>query len=91
VPLGARLGVTILAGTDASGTVAEEVAHLRGFGLEPAAALGAATTTARTFLGVPAMTLGAPADVVTYDADPREHSEVLDRPAAIVLRGQRIA
>ena len=91
VPLGARLGVTILAGTDASGTVAEEVAHLREFGLEPAAALRAATTAARTFLGAPAMTVGAPADVVTYDADPREHPEVLDRPAAVVLRGQRIS
>jgi imidazolonepropionase-like amidohydrolase len=87
LPIAARLGVTILAGTDVAGTLAGEVAHLQRLGLEPVAA---ATTAAREFLGRPALGIGAPADVVTYDDDPREHPEVLDRPSTILLHGRRI-
>lgn len=92
VPLAARYGVTVLAGTDTAphGSIAGEAALLVEYGLDPLDALRAATTAARAFLGVPGITDGAPADVVTYDADPRDDPEVLSTPAAVVLRGVRV-
>src|SRR5206468_12858695 len=58
----ARLGVTILAGTDMypPGSIWREVAALQGTDLDPARALAAASTTARAFLGEPALEEGAP-------------------------------
>lgn len=90
VPVADRLGVTILAGTDTVGTIVDEVGRLIEYGLEPMAALRAATTAARTFLGEPSLEDGAVADVVTFDDDPRDDPEVLRRPAAVVLRGRRV-
>ncbi len=52
--------------------------------------LRAATTGARSYLGLPSLEAGAPADLVTYDADPRNDPEVLATPAAVVARGRRI-
>jgi imidazolonepropionase-like amidohydrolase len=88
----AELGVTVLAGTDANphGTIADEVALLAEMGLSPIAALSAASSRAREFLGVPAWAPGMPADVVTYDADPRTDLTVLHRPAAVIRRGRRV-
>ena len=92
LPRAVALGVPVLAGTDtvAHGALAGEVRLLVEFGLAPLDALRAATTTARAFLGAPGLDDGAPADLVTYDADPREDPEVLARPAAVVLRGTRV-
>lgn len=90
LPTAARLGVTVMAGTDVAGTVAGEVARLAEFGLEPADALAAATTAARAFLRVPALDDGAPADVVTFDGDPREDPAILWQPVAILLGGRRV-
>lgn len=86
LPLAAQLGVTVMAGTDEEphGSLAEEVAALARFGLEPAQAIAAATTAPRACLGLPGLEDGAPADLVTFDADPREDLAVLARPAAIV-------
>ena len=91
VPLARRLGVPVLTGSDVVGSVPGEVVWLTRLGLEPAEALAAATTTARAFLGVPGPLDGGPADLVTYDADPREDPEVLTRPAAVLHGGRRIA
>lgn len=90
LPAAHRLGVPILTGSDVVGTVAGEVAAFVALGLDPTAALAAATTTARDYLGLPALAAGAPADLVTYDADPRDDPEVLRRPAAVVARGRRV-
>ena len=90
LPIAEQLGVPILAGTDTVGTVVDEVRRLIEYGLEPVAALRSATTTARTFLGEAGLEDGAPADVVTFDADPRDDPDVLARPAAVVLRGRRV-
>ena len=90
LPVAAGLGVTILTGTDVFGTVPREVALLSRFGLSPAAALAAASTSARSFLGLAELAAGRPADLVTYDADPRDDPDVLARPAAVVARGVRI-
>jgi imidazolonepropionase-like amidohydrolase len=86
----AERGVTILAGTDTAGPITGEIAHLIEYGLGPQLALRAATTDARAFLGLPGLDDGAPADVVTFEADPREDPDVLGRPAAVLLRGTRV-
>ena len=93
LPLGQRLGVPVLAGTDwfPSVTLADEVAELARFGLAPADALAAATTAARAFLGVPGLDEGAPADLVVFRDDPRRDFSALRRPAVIVLRGTPVA
>jgi imidazolonepropionase-like amidohydrolase len=91
IPVAQQLGVTILAGTDTAGTVADEVRQLIDFGLTPTEALRSATTIARAFLAAPGIEEGASADVITFDADPREDPDVLRTPTSIVLRGVRIA
>jgi imidazolonepropionase-like amidohydrolase len=91
IPVAQQLGVTILAGTDTAGTVVDEVRQLIDFGLTPTEALRSATTAARAFLGAPGIEDGAAADVITFDADPREDPDVLRTPTSIVLRGVRIA
>jgi imidazolonepropionase-like amidohydrolase len=85
-----RLGVTILAGSDIVGTIPREVALLTELGLTPQAALAAAGTAARSFLGVGGLVAGRPADLVTYHHDPRADPETLARPAAVVSGGVRI-
>ncbi len=89
LPVAARHGVTILAGTDMlpHGNVALEMDALVRHGLEPRVALGAASTGARSFLGMPNIVEGAPADVVLYEADPRNDPEVLRRPSLVMLGG----
>ena len=85
-------GVPIFAGTDAGGMIAhgriaDEVEALRGVGLSPTEALGAACWDARAWLGRPALRHGASADLVCYAEDPRTPG-VLDHPALIMLRGR---
>lgn len=53
-----------------------------------AVALAAGSWAARAYLGLGALTPGAPADAVVYDADPRTDLTVLDRPRAVILRGR---
>ncbi|MGV1010531.1 MAG: amidohydrolase family protein [Dermatophilaceae bacterium] len=89
-----RAGVTVLAGTDAGqsphGLIVEQIRMLAECGLPAARAIGAASWAARTYLGLPGLEPGAPADLVVYDTDPREDFDVLDRPALIVLGGRPI-
>jgi imidazolonepropionase-like amidohydrolase len=91
LPLAASLGVPVLAGTDVAGSLPGEVGWLVHCGLSPLDALRSATVVARTFLGRPGLVDGSPADVVTFDADPREDPSVLAKPAAVLRRGERIA
>jgi imidazolonepropionase-like amidohydrolase len=88
-----RAGVTILAGTDMlpPGSVAEEVASLAAHGLSPRAALAAATTAPRAFLGRQALADGAPADVVVFRHDPRQDPHLLARPDLVLRAGRIIA
>jgi imidazolonepropionase-like amidohydrolase len=85
LPLAARLGVPVLAGTDVTGSIPREVALLAQLGLEPEQALAAASTWPRRFLGAPAA-----ADIVTYHHDPRQDPGQLTSPAAIVVAGVRL-
>lgn len=85
-------GVPVFAGTDAGGMVAhgriaDEVSALGRIGMSPTAALGAASWTAREWLGRPSLEHGASADFVCYTADPREPG-VLNHPDLVVLRGR---
>lgn len=88
--LAQRLGVPVLAGTDTAGTIAREVALLAECGLEPAAALKAATTVGYRFLGEPFDQAGRPTTLVTYQDDPREDLGVLSSPSAIITDGVRV-
>ncbi|MFJ5774559.1 amidohydrolase family protein [Streptomyces sp. NPDC093094] len=86
-------GVAVFAGTDSfpCGTVVSEVEWLVRAGLPVEAALGAASWSARSWLGLPGLVDGAPADLVAYDTDPTLDSSVLARPSRIILRGRVIA
>jgi imidazolonepropionase-like amidohydrolase len=86
-------GVPVFAGTDAGGgidhgRIADEVRALHAAGVPAEAALAAASWSARSWLGLPCIEEGAPADVVVYDADPRADLDTLARPRHVVLRGE---
>lgn len=86
-------GVPIYAGTDAGSTIAhgrigDEVDALRGIGMSPTDALGAACWDARVWLRRPALVDGAPADLVCYADDPRHGAAVVHNPALVILRGR---
>jgi imidazolonepropionase-like amidohydrolase len=83
-------GVVVLAGTDSfpCGTVANEVEWLMRGGLSADSALAAASWGARSWLGLPGLVDGAPADLVVYDVDPTKDPRVLAHPTAIILRGR---
>jgi imidazolonepropionase-like amidohydrolase len=84
-------GVTVLAGTDAGmgphGAVGHEVRLLCDAGLDAGTALGAGSWTARSWLGLPGLEQGAPADLVAYRDDPRADPVVLASPVLVVLDG----
>lgn len=86
-------GVPVFAGTDAGGSlahgrIADEVAELVAAGIPPVDALSAATWRARSWLGRPGLTEGAPADLVVFAADPCQDVRELARPRRVVLRGR---
>ncbi len=86
-------GVRIFAGTDAGGMIVhgrigDEVEALKGIGMSPTEALGAACWDARRWLGRPALDDGASADLLCYKDDPRHGPQVLQRPDMVILRGQ---
>lgn len=86
-------GVTVLAGTDSwpCGTVAAEVSQLINAGLPAEDAIAAASWRARQWLGLPALTDGAPADLVAYDTDPTVDPSALAHPSRIILKGRVVA
>lgn len=86
-------GIPIYAGTDAGsnvehGRIADEVDALKGIGMTPTEALGAACWDARSWLGRPALEHGASADLLCYHQDPRDGAAVLSRPDRVILRGR---
>lgn len=85
-------GVTILAGTDShpTGGIVDEIQALADAGLKTHLALGAGSWTARSYLGLPGLTDGGPADAVIYQFDPRSDLGELRRPLAILLRGKLV-
>lgn len=90
LPFAAGHGVTIMTGTDVVGTIPREVALLAELGLPPRTALGAATTAARRFLGFADLAEGEPADLVSYQTDPRDDPAALSHPATVFMHGTRL-
>jgi len=90
LPVAAASGVTIMTGSDVVGSIPREVALLAELGLPPVAALAAATTAARRFLGFADLDDGELADLVSYDDDPRDDPAVLAHPVAVFVRGTRV-
>jgi imidazolonepropionase-like amidohydrolase len=86
-------GVTMLAGTDSRphGGIAGEIRALVAAGVSPHDALAAASWTARSYLGLPGLVDGAPADAVVFDGDPRTDLGHLDKPRAVIVRGRRMS
>lgn len=87
-------GVPLLMGSDAGGTINHgllpaELAEVVRAGLPGTDVLAAASWRGRQLLGAEAIAENASADVVVYQADPREDIEVLAEPAAVILRGKR--
>lgn len=85
-------GISIYCGTDAGamvphGRVVAEIRALHDAGLPATEALAAGSWAARTWLGLPGLEEGAPADLVVYDTDPRSDLGTLAEPARIVVRG----
>jgi imidazolonepropionase-like amidohydrolase len=85
-------GVEVLAGTDAGqgphGRIVNQIEMLAAAGLPTRDAIGAASWVARRYLRLPGLEPGAPADFVTYPADPAVDVDVLRRPRRIVLGGR---
>jgi len=84
--------VPIYAGTDAGsmvahGRIADEIDALKGIGMSPTEALGAACWSAREWLGRPGIEHGASADLVCYKDDPRRGAGVVNNPDLVILRG----
>jgi imidazolonepropionase-like amidohydrolase len=88
-------GVPVYAGTDAGGEIGhgrivDEVIALAEAGLGAHRALGAASWSAREWLGHEGIADGAPADLLACHTDPREDLNGLRAPAVAVLRGIRV-
>jgi imidazolonepropionase-like amidohydrolase len=86
-------GVPVYAGSDAGsmiahGRIADEVEALKGIGMSPTEALGAACWDARRWLDRPGLDHGASADLLCYAEDPRQGPAVLNRPDLVILRGK---
>ena len=80
--------VTIMAGSDEKPEdFAQEIILLNEYGLSPQAALAAAADHARAYLGLPPFAVGAAADVVLFNTDPRQNLNVLRQPSAIISNG----
>jgi imidazolonepropionase-like amidohydrolase len=89
-------GVPVFAGTDAGGQlphglIVDEVRALHDAGLPLPAALAAASWGARSWLGLPCIEEGAPADVVVYEADPRADLDTLARPQRMLRNGRVVS
>jgi imidazolonepropionase-like amidohydrolase len=86
-------GVPVFAGTDAGGGIAhgrivDEIVELHAAGHPDA--LGAASWSARDWLGRPGLAVGAPADLLVFREDPRRDPAVLREPASVLLRGRAV-
>jgi imidazolonepropionase-like amidohydrolase len=83
-------GVTVLAGTDSipHGNVANEVELLASAGLPGQSAVGAASWSARQFLGYPGLEEGGLADITVYGDDPTVDVGILRCPALRILKGR---
>lgn len=85
-------GVTLMIGTDElpHGALVREIMTLHEYGVAPTDLIAAASVRARTFLDLPAVAPGTRADLVSFEADPRDDMTQLARPTAIICGGTRV-
>lgn len=88
-----ELGIAVLAGSDlhlAHGGVAAEAVRLAEYGLDTETAIAAVSAAAYDYLGQHdrGFAPGLPADVVFFEADPREDLTVLSRPVLAIRHGR---
>lgn len=88
-------GVPVYAGTDAGGGIAhgrivDEITALRDCGFSATGAIGAASWSAREWLGYLGIADYAAADLLVYPDDPRANLDVLREPSHILLRGRLV-
>ncbi|CAN5455270.1 amidohydrolase family protein [soil metagenome] len=86
-------GIPVYVGTDAGGQLphglaAREIEALTQAGFPVIEALGAATWSARRWLGRPGIVEGESADLVVYRDDPRLDVRTVADPHRVILRGQ---
>jgi imidazolonepropionase-like amidohydrolase len=93
LPVAAELGITILAGSDTlpPADFWREIDTLGRYGLTPDKALAAGTSEARQYLGAPDLREGSVADVVLYEADPREDPDILASPSLVMVDGMIVS
>lgn len=86
-------GVPLLVGSDElpHGSFVEEALALHRLGVPAHVVVASATTTARAFLGLPALEPGAPADLVVFASDPRHDLQALGRPRSVMALGALVA
>jgi imidazolonepropionase-like amidohydrolase len=95
VAMALEAGIPVYAGTDAGGgithgRIVDEVVALHEMGMTTTEAIGAASWTARTWLGWSGIREAAAADIIAYEQDPRVDLNALRHPSRIVLRGRVI-
>src|SRR6202008_5044500 len=88
-------GIPVYAGTDAGGGIAhgrivDEIIALHEAGMTTEQALGAASWTARGWLGWSGIRESSAADIVAYAEDPRADLNALRHPTRMSLRGRVI-
>src|SRR2546421_8969900 len=88
-------GVPVYVGTDAGGgidhgRIVDEIHALHRAGMSREHALGAASWTARGWLGWSGIEEGSAADLLAFDHDPRSDLDTLRTPKRIILRGRVI-
>jgi len=88
-------GVTVLAGTDLTvphGGVAQEAVALAEAGLAPGDVVHSLTDAGYDYAGLGGpFAIGSPADLVCFDANPRERLSVLTTPTVVMRRGNLLA
>jgi imidazolonepropionase-like amidohydrolase len=89
-------GVPIYVGSDAGGGISHGLAAREmlllheSAGMSALDALAAGSWRARVWLGLPGLVEGGAADLVVYEADPRQHLATVLSPQRIVLKGRVI-
>lgn len=91
LPAAGSRGVAVLAGSDLAfphGKIGLEVMRLIEFGMSPGDAVAAASSRAYEYAGVMAgFEAGRPADLVAFEADPRDDPSTLLEPHTVIRAG----
>jgi len=87
-----NIGVPILVGSDEvpHGRILSEMEAMMRHGMTPTEVIDAATRVGRRIMGLQLIEEGAPADLVTWEADPRLDLGEIAKPKTILAAGKRV-